>query len=718
MKKKILVKQRDVTDCGAACLSSIGNHYGLRLPVSRIRQLAGTDKKGTSALGIMEAAEQLGFSAKGVRGDITAIPEIPVPAIAHVIIKEVIHHYMVIYRSSSSKIDVMDPAYGKLVVYTEEEFEKIWSGVLILLTPNEKFEKRNEKVAVNSRFRFLLKPYRSILIQAIIGAAIFTLIGLTNAIYIQKIVDFVFPSQNHNLLNLLSAAMLGLLIVQIPINIFKSIFVLKVGQQLDAKLILGYYQHVLSLPQQFFDSMRVGEIISRINDAVKIRSFLNETGIDILINFFVVLFSFLLMFTYYWKLALVILIMIPLYAVIYFLSNHFNKKVERKVMENTAELESHLIESLQGMRTIKNFGMKEVSNLKAEVRLVDLLTSVYKSGMNNIFSFNGSLTISRCFTIFLLWIGAGYVIDQQITPGELMSFYAILGYFTAPAGSLISANKTYQNARIAADRLFEIIDLETSDDTDKLNLTKQEPGDIQFQDVNFRYGPRNTVFDGLSLIIKKGELTAIAGESGSGKSTIIAILKQLYPVVRGKVLVGNIDLDSISEESLHRWISVVPQEIDLFSGTLLENIAVNEFDPDVQRIIHLAESIGALGFINSLPGGFNCQLGEHGINLSGGQRQRIAILRALYPDPQIILFDEATSALDTKSEGQIIQTMLTLRKLGKTVIAVTHRIGIAEAADRVILLDKGRVKVEGKHKLLYRTNEYYKTFWQSSGSEI
>lgn len=714
MIKDVLIKQRDITDCGAACLASIAAYYELKMPVSRIRQIAGTDKKGTNALGVIEAAEQLGFSAKGVRGDISALPEVPVPSIAHVIIKEVLHHYVVVYKISMKEVKVMNPARGEMETYSIAEFEKIWSGVLILLTPNERFEKGNKKISISSRFLFLIQPHKTVIIQSIVGAMVFTLIGLSSAIYVQKIIDFVLPAGNQNLLNLLSMGMIVLLAVQLLVNIFKSIFILKIGQQLDAKLILGYYKHILSLPQRFFDTMRVGEIISRVNDAVKIRSFINETGIGILINCFVVLFSFGLMFTYYWKLAVIALLVIPLYAIIYWLSNLFNKKVERKVMEDAAELESQLVESLNGVRTIKSFGMKDFANLKTEIRFVNLLTSVYKSAMNGIFSGNAAMIISRLFTIIILWIGAGYVMTQTITAGELMSFYAIIGYFTGPVSSLIGANRAYQNARIAADRLFEIMDLEGADEDEKLEMGEEEIGDIQLDKIKFRYGTRVDVFENFDLTIKQGQLTAIIGESGSGKSTIAAILKRLYPVEEGQVRIGHYNLDLIKEDSLNELMSIVPQQIDLFAGSVLENIALGDFQPDTQRVMKLADDIGALDFINELPGGLGSQLGENGLNLSGGQRQRLAILRALYPDPKIILFDEATSALDNKSEELIIQTMVRLRDQGKTIIAITHRVGAVKVANTVVLLHKGKIVCQGRHKHLLNLEKKYVEFWSNT----
>lgn len=712
MKKSIRIKQRDITDCGAACLTSVAAHYNLKIPVSKIRQIAGTDRKGTNALGMIEAAETLGFSAKGVKGTMEALANIPVPTIAHVVINEVLHHYVVIYEVTNKVIKVMDPASGTIETYTLAAFKKTWSGVLIILMPNERFKKGNEKVSLGARFWFLINPHRSILFQSLVGAAVFTLIGLTTAIYVQKIVDQVLPARNWNLLNLLSVGMIGLLILQVAVNSIKSIFILKTGQQIDAKLILGYYKHLLTLPQGFFDTMRVGEIISRINDAVKIRTFINEMAITILINAFIIFFSFGLMFTYYWKLALIMLLVVPLYFMVYWLTNRFNKKVERKVMESSAELESQLVESVTSIKTIKSFGMQSYSNLKMETRFVTLLDRIYTSGTNTIFSSNASQAISRLFTIILLWVGAGFVMDQIITPGELMSFYAIIGYFTGPVGSLIGSNRSYQNAVIAADRLFEIMDLDGDDDANRMEMKRGDVNDIRFEQVRFRYGTRKAVFEDLSVTFRKGEITAIVGESGSGKSTIAAILKRLYPIDSGQVLIGAYEIQSILEQNLNALIGLVPQQVDLFAGTVIENIAVGEFQPDTERIMSLASDLGVLDFVNELPGGFGSYLGENGVNLSGGQRQRLAILRALYPDPEVVIFDEATSALDARSEELIINTMLKLRSEGKTVITISHRLSAVTMADTIMVIDNGKLIGEGAHDELLLSNVTYRSFWE------
>jgi ATP-binding cassette subfamily B protein len=289
MKSSIKIKQHDIKDCGATCLASIGNHYGVGIPIARIRQFAHTDNRGTNVLGIIQGAEKMGFTAKGVKGGIDAIGKIPLPAIAHVVVQEQLHHYIVIYKVEKNIITAMDPAFGKLENYTFEEFQKIWTGVLILFAKNDDFKTYNERISPLNRFWDLVQPHKTILIQALIGAIVFTILGLAMSIYIQKITDYVLVDGNRKLLNLMSIVMIFIVLLQAYIGSKKSIFVIKTGQLIDAKLILGYYKHLMRLPQRFFDTMQIGEITSRINDAVKIRSFINDVAIDLFVNIFIVL---------------------------------------------------------------------------------------------------------------------------------------------------------------------------------------------------------------------------------------------------------------------------------------------------------------------------------------------------------------------------------------------------------------------------------------------
>ena len=711
-KRRYIIKQHDLTDCGAACLASVAAFYGLQLPIARIRQFAGTDLKGTSVLGLVEAATHLGFSAKGVKGGFESIYTLPHPVIAHVIIDQRLHHYVVVYDASPKGIKVMDPAKGTLELQTPDEFKKIWTGIAVLLTPAESFNPGKSLTSVTERFRLLLQPHMPILLQIILGAMVYTILGLCTSIYLQKIIDYVLPDGNRNLLNLMSVLMVFIILAQVFINYFKTILTMKTGQQLDARLILGYYKHLLRLPQQFFDTMRVGEIVSRMNDAVKIRVFVNEVLINLAVNIFILIFSFTLMFTSYWKLALVLFTVVPLYALVYYYSNKFNKRTQRKVMENTADLEAQLVESINAIGTIKRFGLEEYSNIKTETRFVKLLQTIYRSGKNTLLTTSGGQFVSGMFTVILLWAGSSFVLDRQLTAGELLGFYALMGYFTGPVVALIGMNKTMQDAMIAADRLFEIMDLEVESAANTTRLTREMMGDISFKNVHFRYGTRVNVFNGLNLTITKGTITAIVGESGSGKTTLLSLVQNIYPLQQGSIQINGLDIKYISADSLRTLVSVVPQAVHLFAGSVIENIALGEMEPEMKKVIRICRQLGILEFIETLPDGFMTSLGENGTNLSGGQRQRIAIARALYKEPELLILDEATSSLDSLSEQHIQNVLFDLRNSGITIVLIAHRLGTVMNADKIIVLHQGNIVEEGTHNDLLAHEGAYTRLWE------
>ncbi len=387
-------------------------------------------------------------------------------------------------------------------------------------------------------------------------------------------------------------------------------------------------------------------------------------------------------------------------------------------MENGAELEAQLVESLNAAGTIKRFGLEEYATIKTENRFIVLLKNIYTSSIKGLYIGTASDFVSKAFTIIILWTGGYFVINRELSPGELLSFYALIGYFTGPATALIGANKNIQDALISADRLFEIIDLETEfANENKIELTRELVGDICFNNVYFRYGTRMSVFEGLDLTIRKGSATAIVGESGCGKSTLLSLLQNLYPVTKGNITIGELNIQHISNRSVRQVISVVPQQIDLFAGTIIQNIAIGDPDPDMQRILSLSRRLGLDDFIEKLPDNYNTLLNEHGINLSGGQRQRIAIARALYRDPEILILDEATASLDPVSEQKVQETLKWFSQSEKTIIIIAHRLSTIQVCDEILVLKSGRLVESGKHERLLETKgEYYQLWKYHSGS--
>ena len=593
------------------------------------------------------------------------------------------------------------------------------STIQFLVEPEETFKKGNMKTSMTRKFFSLLAPHKSVMMQAVFGALVYSILGLSTSVYVGKITDYVLVDGNINLLNLMGVVMIVILILRTFIGAMKSILALKTGQRIDAALILGYYKHLLTLPQQFFDTMRVGEIISRVNDAVKIRNFINNVSLDLVVNMMILLFSVGLMFVYSWELALVTLASAPLFLLIFWGFNRLNRKYQRGIMESSADLEAQLVESINSISTIKRFGIEDFANLKTETRFVHLLKNTFRSIYGAIMAQGGIQFVSTAITIAVLWMGSVLVIDKELTPGTLMVFYSLISYVISPIGSLISSNQTIQDALIAADRLFQIMDLEREqDDSQKIELEPDMIGDITFENVSFRYGSRKEVFKGLNLKIEKGKTTAVIGESGSGKTTLISLLQHIYPIQSGQIRIGEYDIAQISNRSLRRRVGTVPQQIELFAGTIIENIAVGDLQPDMKRIVDLVEQLGLKNFIERLPNGYMTYIGEHGASLSGGERQRIAIARALYKEPEILIFDEATSSLDSISEKHVKQTLDALAKRGKTVIVIAHRLSTVKNADRIVVLDKGQVAETGTHKELFNSGGIYSRLWNEQFDQL
>lgn len=557
------------------------------------------------------------------------------------------------------------------------------------------------------------------MLQALFGALVYSILGLSVSIYVGKITDYVLVDENLNLLNLMSIIMILLLILRTFIGSMKSIIALKTGQRIDAALILGYYKHLLHLPQHFFDTMRVGEIISRVNDAVKIRNFINNVSIDLTVNIMILVFSVFLMFVYSWELALITLTSAPLFLLIFWGFNCLNRKYQRKIMESSADLESQLVESLNSIATIKRFGVENFANLKTENRFVVLLKNTFCSIYGSILANNGVQFVSSGITIVVLWVGSSLVIGKTITPGTLMLFYTLVGYVVSPISSLITSNQTIQDALIAADRLFQIMDLEVEEESIlSFDLEPDMIRDIVFENVYFRYGSRKQVFEKLNLRIEAGKTTAIVGESGSGKTTLVSLLQHIYSVQEGEIHIGSYMVQRLTNKSLRRYIGSVPQQIELFAGTVIENIALGDFNPDMKKITNIIDQLGLKDFVDSLPNGYNTPIGEHGASLSGGERQRIAIARILYKDPMILIFDEATSSLDSISERYVKKALDSLAKQGKTIIVIAHRLSTIKTANNIIVLNQGKVAESGNHQTLLALNGIYSRLWHEQFDEI
>jgi ABC-type bacteriocin/lantibiotic exporter with double-glycine peptidase domain len=693
--RRFEVKQADTADCGPACLVSIARACRLKLPITTVRRIVRTGRAGTTAADILQGAAQLGFAAKGVKGPPEALPSVPLPAIAHCLMDGRRPHYVVLVAWTPKFARVMDPAVGRVEKWTPAKFLAAWTGVLILLAPGEDFQPGDRTVPPWRRLWSILRPHRGVLAQAFCGAIVTTVLGLAMSLYVQKIVDAVIPEGNRPLLNLLGVGMLAVLGFKILLGVFQSLLSLRTAQKIDAALILAYYRHLLRLPQPFFDTMRVGDIASRVADAVKIRNFLNTSLLSLLLNPLVLLVSLGAIFLYSAKLAGLSLALVPCNAVIFGVADRINRVCSRRIMEHSADFEAQLVESLHAQAVIRHFRLEGQAGLKMETRLVRLLRTTWRAAVGSLGCSTAVTVVTSAYSMGLLWLGAGQVLDARLSPGELMSCYTLSSYLTGPMVALIGLNGAIQEALIATDRLFEIMDLELEADQGLIDFSPVHAGDIRFEHVTFRHAGRAATLQDVCLHLPGGKITAIVGESGCGKSTLIALLPRIHAPEQGRIFIGGHDVRYFRLASLRRNLAVVSQQTHLLSGTVLENLAPGDYQPDVARILEICRRTGVLGFIEQLPQGFLTHLGEDGLNLSGGQRQRLALARALYLDAPILLLDEPSSALDSQSEETLMRVLRELRGEGRTILLAAHHPRLVGIADHVVTLASGRVVSSG-----------------------
>ena len=664
----------------------------MRLSVAHLRQLSGTDQNGTTVFGLVQASKQLGFIAKAVKANAGHLGGMVLPAIAHVTDRAKGCHYIVLLKLKKDRVTAMDPATGRFISQTLAEFERAWTGVIILLAPGTAFEQCDRRPSRTAWYLQLLKPHRAALIQALFGAVLATLLALTGSFYIQKVVDSVIVESNVPLLNLLSVSMLVVLVFQVILTTGQNLLLTKAALKIDLGLILSYFRHLFTLPQPFFDGLRVGEMISRMNDAIKIRTFLSQQGTTLVISALTLVLTVFVMLLFSWMLGIVALVFLALYSMLFSLAVYRNRRFSRRMMEQTADFDAQVVESLEMASTLRRSDRQWVAEMKTETLFVRLLNSAYSSGRWSIALRAVASVLVQGFTLTLLWMGASAVIRTQMSPGQLLSCFALTSYLTGPAYNLLSTLESVLEVQLAADRLFEIMELESEKDTGILELTEVHPLDVRLENVSFAYPGRLPILDKVDARFRPGELTLLRGESGCGKSSVLALLQGLYAPTDGCIFFGHYELRYLRLASLRTQIVAVPQKIDLMSGTVLENITFGESEPDVQKVFTLCQRLGLLEFIRSLPAGFDTRLAENGRNLSGGQRQRLAIARALYVEAPVYLFDEPTSALDEASERLVLKVLQELRDLGKIVVLVAHDTRFIPFADRVYIIKNGGIE--------------------------
>jgi len=682
------IRQHDITDCAAAAICSIARHYGYDIPLTVIREASGTGSLGTSVKGILDACKSLGFESgayKSPERDVAVLKNLNNPAILHIINRRGDLHFVVLYGIRGRKAVVMDPAKGRHVRIALETLKEMWTGYIVIITPDPgRALSHTPSVSHLKRLASILASLKSIdFVLALLGSLFYIAIGIFTAVFLQHIIDSILPSGDIGALAGAGCIMAAVTLCGLAIGYGRTVFALRAGLRIDGSLILNYLRSLFRLPAGFFAHRGAGELNSRINDAMKVRYFLTQGVVEILSSILMLVASACLMFHYNSHLAALAFAFVPLYIILFIVSDNVNRKVKREVIEDAAAFEEKSVESISSMRAIKYFDRGGTSYLALERRYADLCASLYRGGRNlGIFAAAGD-AINKTMTLSVLILGTLYVIRGSLTTGELVSFYSLITFFSSPLNQLTSINDSYNEAKIALERLEDITALE-GEPQEGLDLGLDTAQDIVFKDVCFSYPGAPQLLEKFNSSIRAGGITAVCGESGCGKSSLAALLMRDYPVNSGKILIGMTDISQIDLKQWRKFLTIVPQDTALMNGSLLDNITGGSRCPDLEKAVRILEELGLKEFVTSLPTGILTPIGERGALLSGGQRQRIALARALYLEPAVLILDEATSSLDDESQRIILERIEAFRDGGGTVVMITHKKDNLEIADYII----------------------------------
>ncbi len=721
MKKKFpFYKQPDTKDCGPTCLRIVSKYYGKSISLQQIRNLSETTREGSSLLGLSDASENLGFRSMGVQIDFnTLTEEVSFPCIAH----WNKNHFVVVYKiDKNNKVYISDPSYG-LITYTREEFIKSWIGenanenteegiVLILETTPAFFQTEFDAEESKASFSFLSKylfKYKTLVIQLAIGLLGGSLLSLIFPFLTQSIVDVGIQNQDINFIYVVLLAQIMLFLGRMGIETIRSWILLHLSARINISIISDFFIKLMRLPISFFDTRMTGDIMQRINDHHRIEQLLTSSSLNTLFSLVnLIIFSIVLLF-YDYRLFIVYLVGAVLYIgwISFFLKKR--KELDYKRFSQVSQEQSKVIELINGMQEIKMHNAEKQKRWDWEFLQVKLFKIRIKSLSLEQWQSVGGNFINQMKDILVSFLSAKLVLSGNLTLGMMLSVQYIIGQLNSPLLQLIDFIKQTQDAKISLERLGEIHDKDDEEDKNEQYVTDVPKKDIEIKDMSFRYiGSDVPVFENLSLTIPYQQTTAIVGASGSGKTTLLKLLMKFYDPDQGEIRIGNTNMKNISPRYWRDHCGVVMQEGYVFNDTIANNIAVGEDHIDKQKLRRAVEIANIKEFIESLPLSYNTKIGNEGVGVSGGQKQRLFIARAVYKSPEYILFDEATSALDANNEKVIMENLEQFFK-GKTAVVIAHRLSTVRHADKIIVLDQGKVVEEGSHAdLVDLRGEYYR----------
>lgn len=681
--------QFDQNDCGVTCIKMILKYYNSDITNNRLRELTKTDKNGVSAYGIKKCFESLNFECKVLKANDTIWLSTSnvFPLIANIKKENGSFHYVVIYDLVDNKLLVSDPA-DEISEITVESFNDIWTNIVILMEPSSVYNPLIENVKGLSSFFPMVANFKLEILKIFFSSIFVIILNIISSYYIKYLIDNLIPKDNVTTINILTFGLGCSYFLKSLFEIFKGKLLIKLGQNMNAKIISDYLKHILEMPIDFFQTRKKGDIISRLLDGSRIIDALASGSIAIFIDLImIIIISFVLAFQ---NLTLFIftLILLPLYtALILF----FSKKISNSndnFMIASSNLNSVIIESIDGIETIKSYSKEKLFYNKVLNRVNSFMNTGEKMAQYGNLQDSLKNLIDAIMSALILWFGSFFVLNGSMTVGELIMFNSLLTFFTMPLQNIVSLQPKIQSAEIASKRLNEFFLIEKEQST-KLGVKKfSHNHTIEVSNLSFSFNYKNNILTDLSLQILKGEKVAIIGPSGSGKSTLGKLLINLYNIENGKIFFDGNDINEISLQELRDEVCYVSQNPFFFSGTILENLI---FDNDIQYNIEELNDYCAMveldKFIDNLPLKYSSHVEEMGENLSGGQKKRLAVFRALLKKPKIFVFDEITSGLDMEMESKLIDNLFSLEN--ETMIFITHSPELAKKCNKVFEIKEG-----------------------------
>ena len=692
-------------DTALACLIRIAAHFSIPAEYRQLERAYIVDENAVDAVTLLGAAHDLGLKTRLFEKATPAqLIRVPKPAICR--LKN--GQFVAVFGADSGRVAIFDPlAKDPQFITTAELFSENWDGSVILFAKRFQLKEKFQAFGL-SWFIPVVTKYRSFLLQVLGVSLVLQLFGLMSPMFTQVIIDRVLTHHSTSTMDVLVAGMILVAIFQTWMTALRSYLFVNTTNKIDVTLSSHMFRKVSELPIRYFDEWQVGDIVSRMGELETIRGFLTGSALTVVLDLVFAVVYLTVMFIYSSVLSYIVWATIPLYVILNAVLAPILKKRINERFLLSAENNSFMIEAITGVRTVKTMGVEQTFVERYE----EVLARFLKSALSviNLSTVAGSigLFLQQAFNLAILWVGAYYVMQHEMTVGELIAFQMMAGLVIAPVLRLVNMWQYFQQVRVSMERLGDVMD-ERSEPAFNPNRTTLPSvrGEIFFDNVNFRYKAdgRNVLSD-IRIRIPAGARVGLVGRSGSGKSTLAKLIQRLYVPDSGRVLIDGVDIAQVETAWLRRQIGVVLQENFLFSGTIKENIAIAKPNVPEEQVLQAAKLAGADEFVREMPQGYETFVGERGSLLSGGQRQRVSIARALLLDPRILIFDEATSALDTESERLILENIGQITK-GRTTLMIAHRLSTVRDCDVIIAMDKGRILEVGTHDQLMEHKGYY-----------